>query len=50
SALGLALLSGCNALPDLDFDECGNGVLEPWAGEDCDSREAAELGPNLRCG
>jgi len=50
STLGLALLSGCNALPDLDFDECGNGVLEPWAGEDCDSREATELGPNLRCG
>lgn len=50
SLLGLAMVSGCNALPDLDFDQCGNGVLEPWAGEDCDSREANELGPNLRCG
>lgn len=42
--------AGCSALPDLDFDQCGNGLVEPEAGEDCDSREAPELGDDLRCG
>lgn len=41
--------AACNALPDLDFNQCGNGVLEPEAGEDCDSREDDSLGSALYC-
>lgn len=46
----LLLVSACGELPDLDFDQCGNGLIEPGAGEDCDSKVDEALGPALRCG
>ena len=30
------LLASCTDLGDVDRDQCGNGVVEPAAGEDCD--------------
>ena len=36
----LACASGCTELPDLLLGGCGNGVVEPALGEECDSRAA----------
>lgn len=32
----LVLLAACTELPDIDRGRCGNGVVEPELGEDCD--------------
>lgn len=42
---GLAT-TGCADLPPLEADECGNGILEPRAGEDCDGLPEAALAPS----
>lgn len=50
-ALGLAVVGwSCESLPNLLVGQCGNGVLEPEAGEACDSKVDASLGTELRCG
>ncbi|MCC7382499.1 MAG: VCBS repeat-containing protein [Deltaproteobacteria bacterium] len=40
--LGAALCASCAQLPELDFEVCGNGVLEPQLGEQCDLHEEFE--------
>ena len=35
--LALVLLVGCQPLAAIPVGECGNGVVEPARGEDCDS-------------
>ncbi|HZO15274.1 MAG TPA: hypothetical protein VFB62_18500 [Polyangiaceae bacterium] len=42
----LVAISGCAELEIIELDRCGNGVLEPARGEDCDSY-AVE--PSTRC-
>jgi hypothetical protein len=37
--LAAGLLMACTDLGDIERDECGNGVIEPQAGEDCDGAE-----------
>lgn len=34
----LASVSGCSDLPAIDAGQCGNGIVEPARGEECDSR------------
>jgi hypothetical protein len=41
-ALAAAVLCGCSELGDVDRDECGNGVVEPSRGEDCDVGDAED--------
>lgn len=48
-ALASLLLAGCQELPVLTPEVCGNGVLEPHRGEDCDMSEDPALGPDTRC-
>jgi VCBS repeat protein len=44
AAAVLVVLAGCTALPVIERDECGNGIVE--TGEDCDSFSP---GPGLVC-
>src|SRR5262245_43678446 len=51
----LALLSflsllGCKDLPDIRDDTCGNAVVEPEVGEDCDLFVDPALGEGTQCG
>ncbi len=48
--VALLVLPGCFLLPDIEFDVCGNGLVEPTNDEDCDVAEDESLGPNLECG
>lgn len=46
---GLSLLA-CTDLGDIERDECGNGVIEPAAGEDCDGADGCgEAGTAQAC-
>lgn len=46
----LAALVACTDLGDIDRDECGNGVIEPANGEDCDGAEGCgEPGTEQAC-
>lgn len=47
-AASCLLLGGCADLPDIDLNRCGNGILEPELGEDCDS-SAALFGEDAEC-
>jgi FG-GAP-like repeat len=51
AALSLFLLVGCTALPVIEANVCGNGVLEPEAQppEDCDSFVDLEKTPGAVC-
>lgn len=37
-SLTLASVAGCSDLPPIDAGQCGNGVVEPARGEECDGR------------
>ena len=51
SGLLLALsAAACAELEALDPEACGNGVVEPQVGEDCDGRVDPALGEDLECG
>lgn len=41
---------GCGRLPDIAPLECGNGVVEPEIGEQCDLFPDDVLGEDLKCG
>lgn len=46
---GLSLLA-CTELGDVERDECGNGVIEPMNGEDCDGADGCgEVGTEQAC-
>ena len=40
TSLALVALAACTDLGDVDRDRCGNGVVEPARGEDCDRGDA----------
>ncbi len=40
AAVAAVALCACTDLGDVERDRCGNGVIEPLAGEDCDGSEA----------
>jgi len=48
--LGACLVHACTPLPDIDFGQCGNGLVEPTNNEDCDNTVDPSLGDNLQCG
>lgn len=49
AGLSASLFFGCTALPVIEADVCGNGVLEREAGEDCDTFVDAEKTPGAVC-
>jgi hypothetical protein len=46
----LVLLIGCKDLPNVAHDTCGNAVVEPDIGEDCDLFSDPALGEDTACG
>lgn len=43
-AIGLVLLAACTSLPALEPGTCGNGIVEPELGEDCDRDDPTQCG------
>lgn len=50
ASLGVTLSTSCASLTDIEKNECGNGVIEVAAQEDCDLHADPTLGPNTACG
>ena len=49
-ALSGGVFLGCVELRDLDYGQCGNGLVERERGEQCDTAVDELIGTNLRCG